>query len=96
MSTENLVEAYRALNGPQAHLVAQFLQEAGISAFVDGDELGSGAGGLPAGWATSPRVLVPEHEVQRARELIQTAEHHTDEPLLSEDGSELDVGSPEE
>ena len=82
MSQEPLVEAYRAANGPQAHLVAHFLQGAGIPAFVDGDELGGGLGGLPAGWATSPRVLVPQSELAHARTLIEAAEHIDDGPLL--------------
>ncbi|MBI1348836.1 DUF2007 domain-containing protein [bacterium] len=84
MSQEPLVEAYRAANGPQAHLVANFLQEAGIPAFVDGDELGGGAGGLPAGWATAPRVLVPKTELAHARTLIEAAEHIDDGPLVEE------------
>lgn len=86
MPYEDLVEAYRAANGPQAHMVAHFLQGAGIPAFVDGEELSGGIGGLAAGWVTSPRVLVPAGELQFARALIATAESEGDEALPPLDG----------
>lgn len=82
MSQEPLVEAYRAANGPQAHLVAHFLQGAGIPAFVDGDELTGGVGVIPAGWSTAPRVLVPAREADHARALIAAAESADDGPLV--------------
>jgi hypothetical protein len=62
-------------------MVAHFLPGAGIPAFVDGEELGGGIGGLAVGWATSPRVLVPARELNHARALIEAAEHVDDEPL---------------
>lgn len=90
MPYEHLVEAYRAANGPQAHMVAHFLQGAGIPAFVDGEELGAGAGGLAVGWATSPRVLVPAAELNHARALIATAEQVDDEPLIDDGDQSTD------
>lgn len=87
MPDNDLVEAYRAMNAPQAHMIAHFLQGAGIPAFVDGEELSGGIGGLAVGWATSPRVMVPAAELNHARALIATAEN-VDEPLP---GSEDDA-----
>jgi hypothetical protein len=86
MSTQpDLVEAYRAANAPQAHMVANFLQGAGIPAFVDGADMSGGVGGLAVGWATAPRVLVPENELAHARSLIEAAEEIDDEPLPDSD-----------
>ena len=81
MPQEELVEAYRATNAPHAHMVAHFLQGAGIPAFVDGEELSGGIGGLAVGWPTSPRVLVPARELNHARSLIAAAESVDDDPL---------------
>lgn len=74
MAQQPLVEIYRASNEFQAHLVAHFLQGAGIAAFVDGDILGGAVGAVPGGWSTSPRVLVPWDSVDRARTLLDSAE----------------------
>ena len=89
MPYEELVEAYRAAHAPQAHLVAHFLQGAGIPAFVDGEELSGGLGGLAVGWATSPRVMVPARELNHAQALIAAAENIDDEPLAGSDASLL-------
>uniref|UniRef100_A0A7C2K0H3 DUF2007 domain-containing protein n=1 Tax=Schlesneria paludicola TaxID=360056 RepID=A0A7C2K0H3_9PLAN len=81
MPQEELVEAYRAANAPHAHMVAHFLQGAGIPAFVDGEDMSGGVGGLAIGWSTAPRVLVPACELDHARALIEAAENIDDEPL---------------
>ncbi len=93
MSHDSLVEAYRAANGPQAHMVANFLQEAGIRAFIDGEESGAGAAGLPVGGMMSPRILVPEGDLDRARELIATVEANDDAPLFDDDDDDLEDSS---
>lgn len=85
MPQEPLAEAYRAANGFQAHVVAHFLQGAGIPAFVDGDNLGFLVGEIPAGWSTSPRVMVPECELQHALALIAAAENIDDGPLFDDE-----------
>lgn len=87
MSTESLVEVYRAANGPQAYLVANFLNAARIPAIAEGDALQWSLGDLPLGWATSPRVLVHERDAAAARALIDAAEAADDGPLP---GSELE------
>ncbi len=90
---EPLVEAYRAVNAFQAHVVAHFLQGAGIPAFVDGDQWGIGVGGIPTGSLDVPRVLVPARELTQARLLIATAEDLDDGPLIdAEDDPPVDAG----
>lgn len=84
MSQEPLAEAYRAAHGFQAHVVAHFLQGAGIPAFVEGDSLGGLVGEVPAGWSTSPRVMVPACELKHALLLISTVEKCDNEPLIQE------------
>ncbi|MDZ4687752.1 MAG: DUF2007 domain-containing protein [Planctomycetaceae bacterium] len=84
MPQEELVEAYRAIHAPQAHMVAHFLQGAGIPAFVDGEGLTVDL----LGWPTSPRVLVPAHKLNHARALIAAAENVDDEPLSEVDDVE--------
>lgn len=93
----NLVEIYRAANGPQTHVVRNFLQSAGIPAVIDGDLLQGGIGDLPAGWSTAPRVLVAAENAAWAKTLIETAESADDEPLpepLDDEAFELDDELP--
>jgi hypothetical protein len=66
----NLVEVYRAQNGPQAHILRTALEDAGIRAVVDGDVLQGDIGVTPAGWSGAPRVLVESHDEARALEIV--------------------------
>lgn len=84
MTDEPLAEAYRAANGFQAHLVANFLTEAGIPAMVDGEDLGWVIGDVGAGWSTSPRVMVHQSRFVEARALIEAAEAFDDGPLVED------------
>jgi hypothetical protein len=77
----DLVEIYRAANGPQAHMMKNFLRNAGIPAMVEGDMLQGGIGGVPVGWSTAPRVLVAAEHAAWAKTLIETVETTEDEPL---------------
>ncbi len=51
MDNEELVEVYRAKSSVQAHMMVSELEDAGIKAMVDGDELQSGLGGDALGWS---------------------------------------------
>lgn len=86
MTDDQLTVVYRALHPPQAHMVANFLREAGIPATVDGDHLFGALGELPLGWSTSPRVLVHQTNAAAARVLIEAAESVDDEPLPEPEG----------
>jgi hypothetical protein len=77
----DLVEIYRAASGPQAHVVRNFLQQAGIPAVVDGDLLQGLVGELPTGWSTAPRVLVSADHAAWAKTLIEAVETTDDDPL---------------
>jgi len=76
-----LVEVYRGANAPQAHVVRNFLERAGIQAVVDGESLQNVLGDLPLSWRSSPRVLVAAENAAWARSLIEAVESSDDEPL---------------
>jgi hypothetical protein len=65
-----LVEVYRAQDGPQAHLFRMQLEEAGIPALVEGDQLQSAVGALPTGWSIAPRIMVEAAYAEQARRLL--------------------------
>ena len=71
MSERRLVEVYRAKDSVQAHLLRSTLEEAGIRTLINGDLLQGALGELPAGWASSPRLLVEEDDAANARSLLE-------------------------
>jgi hypothetical protein len=75
MSTEpNLVEVYVAANVLNAHTVQAALEEAGIPAIVDQENLQNMFGDLQG--ETAPRLLVAESQADAARALIAKVEHN--------------------
>lgn len=74
MTEGNFVEVYRAKHGAQAMLLQQVLEDEGIPTRVEGALLDGAAGELPLGWATSPRLLVEEQNVERARAFLEKAD----------------------
>jgi hypothetical protein len=71
MDNEELVEVYRAKSSVQAHLMVSELEDAGIKAMVDGDELQGGLGGEALGWSAAPRVMVAASNEGRARGILK-------------------------
>lgn len=65
------VEAYRAGHAVQAHAIKFSLQDAGIPALIEGEALQDAIGDIPGGWSSSPRVMVPESQLEAAREIIR-------------------------
>lgn len=65
--SRDLIEIYRAANPIQAQQLVAFLAEEGIEAYIENAALLGGAGELPLGWATSPRVTVAEDDLKRAQ-----------------------------
>jgi hypothetical protein len=63
------VEAYRARNLPEAHMIRIALEEAGIPAQIEGELLQGAVGDLPIGWPTAPRIVVAESQVDAARQI---------------------------
>ena len=71
---------YEAANSLEAHMVENLLQQAGISAWVDGDLLSGAVGELPAvGLIT---VRVNDTDAQLAKEIV--AEFDRQQPPLEE------------
>ena len=64
----NLVRVYDAASALDAAMVADILTRDGIDAQVFGADLQGGIGELPAGGLV--QVMAPEHQAQRAREII--------------------------
>jgi hypothetical protein len=71
METEDLVEVYRAKSSVQAHMMVSELEDAGIKAMVDGDNLQSGLGVDALGWSAAPRILVAASNEGRARGILK-------------------------
>ena len=69
-----LVEAYRAADVAEAHLIRLALEDAGIHSQIDGEALQGSE--YPLGWSTAPRILVAESLVAPAREIIGRAHAH--------------------
>ena len=71
MDVEDLVEVYRAKSSVQAHMMASELEDAGIKAMVDGDNLQAGLGVEALGWSAAPRILVAQSDEGRARGVLE-------------------------
>jgi hypothetical protein len=71
MDDSNLVEIYSAANSIDAYAMANALKASGIKARVLGEFLEMGAGGLPVGQSTAPKVWIRKDEEHRARELLR-------------------------
>ncbi|MBI3467244.1 MAG: DUF2007 domain-containing protein [Planctomycetes bacterium] len=65
------VVIYRAASLPQAQLLRNLLEDAGIEAMVVNDALQGVSGELPLGWTTLARVVVAEVDAARARRLAE-------------------------
>jgi hypothetical protein len=72
---EDLVEVYRAKSSVLAHLMVSELEDAGIKAIVDGDNLQGGFGVEALGWAGAPRILVAASNEGRARGILKRLDH---------------------
>jgi hypothetical protein len=75
METEDLVEVYRAKSSVQAHLMVSELEDAGIKALVDGDDLQTGLGVDAMGWSAAPRIMVAASNEGRARGILKHLDH---------------------
>ena len=74
MDEQRFVEAYRAKNNPQALVLKQALEDAGIRATIENELLQGAVGDLPMGWATAPRIMVESRDLPRAREILERSE----------------------
>ena len=73
------VEVYRARGLPDAHVVRLSLEDREIPVLIENELLQGVVGELPFGWPTSPRVLVPEEDVDAALAFLQEHRHASDE-----------------
>ena len=72
-----LVEVYEAHDVPQAHIIKGVLDEAGIPAVIENEELSNVLGALQMGRSAS-RVMVPAELAERAREILRDFEAKPD------------------
>lgn len=61
---------YIADNPPEAHLVRGYLEAAGITAIVQGEDVYAARGGLPITNETAPSVWVAEDDAAQAARLV--------------------------
>lgn len=80
-----LIEVYSAGDLTEAYFLRDRLEEAGIKARVVGDALVTGAGVLPVGEETAPRIWVFQPDETRARELLAEYEQVHRRPHTEED-----------
>jgi len=88
--TESFVEVYRAAHALDAKLMQVCLEEAGLEVQLQGELLQNALGDIPLGWATAPRLLVPESQAMPARELITAVQHEIAQRRLVEEGQQAE------
>ena len=93
MSTNPTV-IYSAANTQQAYLLRSLLEDEGIQARVVNDSLQIAGGELPLGWTAAARVVVPEQDAPRARELAEHFDRQTAHPLAGEETSSAPAAEP--
>ena len=86
MDEHTFVEVYRAKNSPQAFVLRQALEEAGIRATVENDLLQGAVGELPTEWPTSPRIVVETKDATKALEFVTRWEQAEATAPASSDG----------
>ncbi|MFN0195574.1 MAG: DUF2007 domain-containing protein [Planctomycetaceae bacterium] len=79
------VEVYRGQNIPEAHTIRIALEDAGITAWVEGEFLQGALGDLPAGWMTTPRVMVEQSHAEEAKRVIAAEHFHSVEGTRTAD-----------
>src|SRR5882672_10828899 len=77
VSDSKFVEVYRARNLPEAHSIRIALEESGIQVQIEGEMLQGAVGDLPPGWATAPRILVQESQVEAAQRIIEKGQNQS-------------------
>lgn len=81
----DLVPIYSAANLIQAKLLRDALEEEGIDAWVINEALAGGVGELPAGWSSSPRVVVARENAEAARQLALAFERRAPQLAIGAD-----------
>lgn len=74
---------YEAANSVEAHMIVNLLEQAGLSARIDGEYLQGGAGELQAFGVV--RVMVDDADYAEARSIIETFEANHPEPDIASD-----------
>ena len=72
-----MIQVYTAAEPEEAHMIKAFLENNGIKAVVQGDNLWATRGDLPPlGPGGAPSVSVDEADAEKARELIEQQQQH--------------------
>lgn len=70
-SADSVSVLYRAENLFEARAIQSTLEDAGLTARVEGEYLGAVLGEVPLGITTLPRVVVMADELERAQEVLK-------------------------
>ena len=71
-----MIRVYTAAGPADAHLVCNLLNDRGVKAVVQGENLWGARGALPLVPTTAPSVWVDEPDVEEARALVAEYESH--------------------
>lgn len=82
------VEVYRPRTAAQAHLLKNLLENEGFTVHIENELLQGLAGELPMGWASAPRLLVPDSEETPARAFLAHTHPEPSAPDSEEDSDE--------
>lgn len=77
------VEVFVANDVAHAYLVKSLLENAEVTTLVENEFLEGALGGIPLGGSVSPRILVPQADLEKARDCIKRFESQS-----AEDGDE--------
>jgi hypothetical protein len=85
---------YHAANPQQAHLLKGLLEEQGIAAWVDNENIQIAGGELPLGWTAAARVVVGENDAAEARQIAEDFDATTAHEPTSDDEPLADSSPP--
>ena len=85
VATLHQVEVYRARSIFEAHVIRLALNDAGIPATIENEDLQFVGGELPNAWAAAPRIQVDESQAIAARELIERIQDSKQNALASDE-----------
>ena len=84
MNLKDPVPAYNGASDLEVHMLQNFLEEAGIEAYVPPNvESNWTGGGIPVAWV--PQVFIEREDIERARPILDDYERHLAERLAADE-----------
>jgi len=70
-TNDSVVVLYRANNLFEAQAILSALEDAGLTARLEGEFLGTALGDIPFGSSTAPRIVVRNDQLAQAQEILK-------------------------